>query len=106
MDIKRQREVEAYLSQKRSDALTPSVKKPAELPPQPPSMGKTTPDWATFKQLLPAEMLKEKRFVRYFLKSKPEGGTAKIPLGNHSDSATWSTFDDAVKQLEKGQGIG
>jgi len=61
---------------------------------------------AKFQKCLPSEMLKEPRFVRYFLKSKPEGGTAKIPLGNHSDPATWSTFDDAVKQLEKGQGIG
>jgi hypothetical protein len=68
----------------------------------------TTPDWATFKQLLPPEMLKEKRFVRYFLKTKPEGGTAKIPLGNHSDPATWSTFDECVAALEPGkeQGIG
>src|SRR5579872_5266095 len=62
---------------------------------------------ATFRQLLPPEMLQEKRFVRYFLKPKPEGGTAKIPLGNHSDPSTWSTFDDAVKDIEnKEQGIG
>jgi hypothetical protein len=51
-------------------------------------------------------MLKEKRFVRYFLKPKPEGGSAKIPLGNHSDPSTWSSFDEAVKMLEKNQGIG
>jgi hypothetical protein len=60
-----------------------------------------------FKALLPAEMLKERRFVRYFLKPKPEGGTAKIPLGNHSDPNTWSTFDECVAALEnKEQGIG
>jgi P4 family phage/plasmid primase-like protien len=59
-----------------------------------------------FRKLLPPEMLREKRFVRYFLQAKPEGGTAKIPLGNHSDSATWSRFDDAVTQLKENQGIG
>jgi hypothetical protein len=64
-------------------------------------------DEKKFRKCLPAEMLAEKRFVRYFLKPKPEGGTAKIPLGNHSDHNTWSTFDDCVKQLEnKDQGIG
>ena len=64
-------------------------------------------DAQKFRALLPPEMLKEKRFVRYFLKAKPEGGTAKIPLGNHSDPSTWSTFDDCVKQLENdAQGIG
>ncbi len=64
-------------------------------------------DEKKFRALLPPEMLKEKRFVRYFLKAKPEGGTAKIPLGNHSDPSTWSTFDDAVKQLaNEQQGIG
>ena len=60
-----------------------------------------------FRESLPPEMLAEKRFVRYFLKSKPEGGTAKIPLGNHSDPNTWSTFDDVVKAIENDQqGIG
>lgn len=64
-------------------------------------------DEKKFRASLPAEMLAEKRFVRYFLKAKPEGGTAKIPLGNHSDPSTWGTFDDCVKQLEnKEQGIG
>lgn len=64
-------------------------------------------DEKKFRKCLPAEMLAEKRFVRYFLKAKPEGGTAKIPLGNHSDPTTWSTFDECVKQLEnKEQGIG
>jgi AAA domain len=64
-------------------------------------------DEKKFRESLPLEMLKEKRFVRYFLKAKPEGGTAKIPLGNHSDPNTWSTFDDCVKQLENAdQGIG
>src|SRR3954470_16952783 len=90
----RLRELEAYQSQQRSDAPAPSVRK-------------STPNWATFKQLLPAEMLKEKRFVRYFLKPKPEGGTAKIPLGNHSDPSTWATFYDAVDAIQNDQqGIG
>src|SRR5579864_4133334 len=74
--------------------------------------GKSTPenalfDEAKFRQYIPPEMLQEKRWVRYFLKPKPEGGTAKIPLGNHSDPSTWSTFDDAVKDIENHQqGIG
>lgn len=60
-----------------------------------------------FRELLPAEMLKEKRFVRYFLKDKPEGGTAKIPLGSHSDPSTWDTFENCVKAIENNQqGIG
>src|SRR5437016_3499156 len=64
-------------------------------------------DVAKFRQLLPPEMLKEKRFVRYFLKPKIEGGNAKVPLGNHSDPATWSTFDEAVNNIENNeQGIG
>jgi putative DNA primase/helicase len=64
-------------------------------------------DEKKFRECLPAEMLAEKRFVRYFLKPKPEGGTAKIPLGNHSDPNTWSTFDDCVKAIENNQqGIG
>jgi len=64
-------------------------------------------DEQKFRKCLPAEMLKEKRFVRYFLKPKPEGGTAKIPLGNHSDPSTWSTFDDCVAKLENDQqGLG
>jgi hypothetical protein len=63
-------------------------------------------DEKLFRECLPAEMLSEKRFVRYFLKPKPEGGTAKIPLGNHSDPNTWSTFDECVAARENGQGIG
>ena len=64
-------------------------------------------DAQKFRALLPPEMLKEKRFVRYFLKPKPEGGTAKIPLGSHSDPTTWSTFDEVVNIIEnKEQGIG
>ena len=50
---------------------------------------------ANFIINFPYELRQEKRWVRYFLKAKPEGGTAKIPLGNHSDPATWSTFDGA-----------
>jgi len=64
-------------------------------------------DEQKFRALLPQEMLKQKRFVRYFLQPKPEGGTAKIPIGSHSDPTTWSTFDGAVAQLENdAQGIG
>jgi P4 family phage/plasmid primase-like protien len=61
-----------------------------------------------FRKLLPPEMLLEKRFVRYFLQAKPEGGIGKIPLASHSDPSTWSTFDEAVAALEPGkeQGIG
>ncbi len=52
-------------------------------------------------------MLEQKRWVRYYLKPKPEGGSAKIPFGNHSDPATWSTFYDAVDNIENNQqGIG
>lgn len=60
-----------------------------------------------FRESLPPEMLKERRFVRYFLKPKPEGGTAKIPLGSHSDPSTWSTFEDCVNAIENNQqGVG
>ncbi|MGA9798582.1 MAG: AAA family ATPase [Terriglobales bacterium] len=104
---KRLQALAANPPQKPSEGPTSPVQKVAELPPPTPSMGKSTLAWATFKQLLPPEMLKEKRFVRYFLKDKPEGGTAKIPLGNHSDESTWSTFDECVKALENDkQGIG
>src|SRR4029077_10425785 len=71
---------------------------------------KKTPlfDERKFRASVPPEMLEQRRWVRYFLKPKPEGGTAKIPLGNHSDPATWSTFDEAVAALEQGkeQGLG
>jgi len=65
-------------------------------------------DEAKFRASLPAEMLSQKRFVRYFLQPKADGiGYAKVPLGNHSDPTTWSTFDEAVQTLENdGQGIG
>src|ERR1700693_3359908 len=110
MDPKRRLEVEAYLSKQRSDAPTPTVKKPDASPLYVTPKQATTIekfDGAKFRKLLPPEMLKEKRFVRYFLKAKPEGGTAKIPLGNHSDPATWSTFDDCVNNIENdAQGIG
>jgi len=104
-------------------AIDPQYKRLQALAAQPPqkrSEGPTSPvlkatsartnqlfDEKTFRACLPSEMLKEKRWVRYFLKSKPEGGTAKIPLGNHSDPETWSTFDECVKALENDkQGIG
>lgn len=65
-------------------------------------------DEKKFRAHLPAEMISQKRFVRFFVKPKPGGkGTAKIPLGNHSDPATWSTFDECVAKLENDQqGIG
>src|ERR1700722_13845715 len=70
-------------------------------------MGVKKAPFDNLRALLPPEMLVEKRFVRYFLKPKPEGGTAKIPLGNHSDPNTWSTFPDAVAAIENDQqGIG
>lgn len=52
-------------------------------------------------------MLSEKRFVRFFLKPKGNGLTAKIPLGNHSDPATWDTFENCIAKIENdAQGIG
>jgi hypothetical protein len=64
-------------------------------------------DEKKFRESLPPEMLKEKRWVRYFLSPRPEGGTAKIPLGSHSDPSTWSSFDEAVKAIENDQqGLG
>ncbi len=59
-----------------------------------------------FRKCIPPEMLAQKRWVRYFLKPKPEGGSAKIPLGNHSDSSTWETFNMCAAMRENGQGIG
>src|ERR1700680_921236 len=64
-------------------------------------------DEAKFRKALPPEMLQEKRFVRYFLQAKKGGATSKIPLGNHSDSSTWGTFDECVKAIENdNQGLG
>lgn len=65
-------------------------------------------DEKKFRETLPPEMLKAKRWMRYFLKPKDSGGTAKIPLGNHADATTWSFFDEAVAALEPGieQGLG
>ncbi len=64
-------------------------------------------DEVLFRATLPPEMLAEKRFVRFFLKPKAEGGTAKIPLGNHADPQTWDYFDNCVKALDnEDQGIG
>ncbi len=63
-------------------------------------------DEQKFRECTPSEMLQEKRWVRYFLKEKPEGGTAKIPLGNHSDPSTWEDFNMCAAMVENGQGIG
>jgi hypothetical protein len=65
-------------------------------------------DVKKFRETLPPEMLREKRFVRYFLVPKPDGhGTAKIPRGSHSDSSTWSSFEDSVAALTpEDHGIG
>ena len=72
-------------------------------------MAKRLFDEKTFRDTIPPEMLKERRWVRYFLQPKPDGsGVAKIPLGSHSDESTWVSFDEAAKALEPGkeQGIG
>jgi len=64
-------------------------------------------DEKKFREAIPPEMLLEKRWVRFFLKPKEGGGTAKVPLANHSDPNTWSTFNDAVASIENDQqGIG
>jgi putative DNA primase/helicase len=64
-------------------------------------------DVKKFRETFPPKMLAEKRFVRYFLKPRAEGGMAKVPLGSHSDPSTWSTFDECVAALENDQqGIG
>ncbi len=71
-------------------------------------------DEALFRKHIPAEMMSEKRWVRYFLKPKGDGAFAKIPLGarlgeagSHSDESSWGTFSECVKNLENDQqGIG
>jgi hypothetical protein len=64
-------------------------------------------DEKKFRASLPIEMLSQKRFVRFFLKPKPEGGTAKIPLGNHSDPKTWENFNVVATGVHnEDQGIG
>jgi hypothetical protein len=69
---------------------------------------KTTPTLEDkFRTFFPSEMLSEKRWVRYFLQAKPDGvGTAKIPLGSHSDSTTWGFFNECVTKLENEQNLG
>src|ERR1039458_4508656 len=59
-------------------------------------------DEKKFREMLPPEMLLEKRWMRYFLQPKATGGSAKIPLGNHAEESTWSTFDECVAALEPG----
>src|SRR6266481_2773355 len=113
---KRLQEIEEYMaSQKRLDTSSESAPTLETKLPEPETLHVTPEqtslkndlfDYAKFRLYTPSEMLQEKRWVRYFLKAKPEGGTAKIPLGNHSDPETWSYFDDCVKQLEHEQGIG
>jgi hypothetical protein len=64
-------------------------------------------DEKKFRECLPPEMLAAKRWMRYFLKPKPEGGTSKIPIGSHSDESTWDSFDGCVAALENDQqGLG
>jgi putative DNA primase/helicase len=66
-------------------------------------------DEELFRKHLPSEMLNAKRWMRFFLKEKPDGsGTAKIPLGDHGKESTWSTFEECVSALEPGkeQGLG
>ena len=71
-------------------------------------------DEELFRKYVPVEMMAECRWVRFFLKNKEGGGTAKIPLGarlgergDHADESTWGTFNECVKNLENDQqGIG
>src|SRR5580704_5480154 len=63
-------------------------------------------DEQKFRTTLPPEMLQERRWVRYFLDAKPGGGFSKVPIGSHSDSATWSKFEDCVAALQPEQGLG
>ena len=64
-------------------------------------------DEKKFRQHLPSEMLVAKRWMRFFLEPKPDGGTAKIPLGDHGKPETWDTFDNCVAALENDQqGLG
>jgi hypothetical protein len=65
-------------------------------------------DEKKFREVIPPEILKAKRWMRFFLQPKAEGGSAKIPLGSHSDQSTWSTFEECVAALEPGkeQGLG
>src|SRR5690242_2465007 len=114
-DPKRMRDLQTHYPEAFKSAPatedSPKTKTPSETKsPEPEASLRTHNrlfDEAKFRACIPAEMLKEKRWVRYFLKPKPEGGTAKVPLGNHSDQNTWSTFDGAVAELENDQqGIG
>ena len=59
-----------------------------------------------FRATVPEEMLKARRWMRWFLKPKAEGGYAKIPLGSHTDHTTWDTFSNCVAKLEPHQGLG
>jgi AAA domain len=111
MDDKRKAEIAAYLAARAGTTPEPTPQT-TPVPPLPP-IENVVPKMAlfderTFRENLPPVMLIEKRFVRYFLQPKEGGGTAKIPLGNHSDKSTWSAFYDCVAALEPGkeQGIG
>lgn len=106
MDIKRQREVEAYLSQQRSDTSAQSEKKPADRP------SHVTLEQATLIEKIRKsawkDYLKEPRWCAWFQGDpKPDGdGFAKVPLGSHSDPKSWCTFDELCARLKPGQGIG
>ncbi|MHB8218168.1 MAG: AAA family ATPase [Candidatus Sulfotelmatobacter sp.] len=97
---------ESERRQKTASTTTPQAEKP-------PVKTKFF-DEKKFRASIPSEMLAAKRWMRFFVKNKPDGkGTAKIPLGgsggegNHADSSTWSTFDEAVAAIENDQqGLG
>ena len=64
-------------------------------------------DEGVFREKLPPEMLTARRWMRYYLKQKADGGTSKIPIGDMADESTWSTFDECVAAIEnQQQGLG
>lgn len=65
-------------------------------------------DEQQFRKYIPSEMLKEKRWVRYFLSPKPDGKSfAKIPIGaDHSKPDTWNDFNTCAAFIKPGQGLG
>src|SRR5689334_442060 len=95
---KRLREIEAYQSQQRSDAPTPSEKKPLHV----------TPEQATLIEKICnsawKDYLEEPRWCAWFQGDpKPDGdGFAKVPIGSHSDPKSWCTFDELCAKLKPG----
>jgi hypothetical protein len=125
----RMREIEAYLeSQKQVNASksapttnpnapvthSPATEErlPATTKEQPAVPENLTPEQATLVAKIRnsawKEYLQEPRWCAWFQGDpKPDGdGFAKVPLGSHSDSKTWCTFDELCAKLKPGQGIG